>query len=317
MAEEKEKKKTSKATSKKAAPKTTKSKTETKKETKSVTKKVEEKKETPKVTPKKSTPKLVQEKNDYGHTLLAAILILVVFVGGFIAVQHYKNKAKADVVLTEDEKAFKEEYEKLNGTTRSNGQTNKEITILDNNNVKYINLEEAAKILDSGSGVIYFGFAACPWCRNAVPVLLDAMESTSLDTIYYVNVRPDDDPQKDIRDTWTLNTKNKPRKTKDAEDAYYDVLTSLANDLSDYVLVADSGKKVNTGEKRLGAPTVVSVVNGVVVGFHAGTVDGHVKDDKGALRDLTKEETTELFNTYSSLISKYLNSDCSTGEEGC
>ena len=73
--------------------------------------------------------------------------------------------------------------------------------------VKYITIDEAATMLDSGSGIIYFGFSACPWSRNAVPVLLKAMQSSELDTIYYVNIRPEDKIDNDIRDFYILNSK--------------------------------------------------------------------------------------------------------------
>lgn len=304
---------------------------------KKTTAKKEEKKETTKKAPKKNTgatktketksvssnkakTSIVQEENHYGRTLIAGLLIIIIFVGGFLAVKYKENGGllpNDKYVPTQAEKDFKEEYESLNGTTRSNGVKNKEISIMEDNNIKYLTVEEAAKMLDSGSGIIYFGFAACPWCRNAVPVLLNAMNSSELDTIYYVNVRPDDDASKDIRDTYILNSKNKAKKSKDADQAYYDILTALANDLEDYVLTTDAGKKVNTGEKRLYAPTVVAVKEGVVVGFHEGTVEGHEKDENGVLRDLTKDEETELLNTYSQMISKYLNDSCGEDTEGC
>ncbi len=313
-----------KAESKKSASKEVKktSSTKTKKET---AKKTPVKKETQtkkEVSPKKETKKtsIVQEENNYGRTLLAALLIIIVVVGGYFAVEFKKNGGvtpKDDYVATADEKAFKEEYESLNGTTRSNGQTNKDISIIKDNNIKYLTVSEAATMLDSGSGIIYFGFAACPWCRNAVPVLLNAMSSSELDTIYYVNIRPDDDTSKDIRDSYILDSRNKAKKSKDAEKGYYDILLALANELDDYELTTESGKKINIGEKRLGAPTVVAVKDGVVVGFHAGTVDNHNKDAEGKLRDLTKDEETELLNTYTSIIGKYLNSDCGTDTEGC
>ena len=47
----------------------------------------------------------------------------------------------------------------------------------------------------NSSGVIYFGFPECPWCRNAVSVLLDAASETGIDKIYYMNNRDDRDIQ--------------------------------------------------------------------------------------------------------------------------
>ncbi len=293
---------------------TVKKKNNTKKEINESPKSVKTTKVEKKVTPKK------EEDNNYGRTLLAAILILVIFVGGYLTIQYQKHGGFSNpkYEATKDEIKFKEEYEKLNGTVRSNGKKHKEISILDDNNIVYISVDEAADILDSGSGIIYFGFSACPWCRNIVPVLLNAMNSTSLDKIYYVDVRPNDDATSDIRDTYTLDTRNKAKRTKDASQSYYRILLALANELSDYVLTTDKGKEVNTGEKRLYAPTVVAVLNGELIGFHEGSVESHEIDKDGNVPDLTKEQEDELFKIYTEMISKYLGDECSTSdEEGC
>lgn len=298
-------------------------KEETKKKSKKITTKntKDSVKESPKVTSKTSKktknstktakqPTIVQEQNNYGRTIIAAILIILVLVCAYFGMnwKNNQNKTADSYVATEDEKAFKDEYESINDQTRaSTNQPNKNISILEKNNITYITMSEAASILENGSGVIYFGFAACPYSRIAVPILLSAMQSSDLDKIYYVNLRPDDNAQNDLRDTYTLNAKNKAKRTKEATSGYYDVLTLLANELSDYTLTTDSGKIVNTGEKRLESPTVVAVKNGEIVGFHEKTVTGHTLDENGALRDLTSEEESELLNTYAKIISNYLS----------
>lgn len=265
----------------------------------------------------KKTPVVLQEENNYLKPLGGALLILIILAGFWFAYEYKKNNLDEKVKITADEKKFKDEYESINGVVRSNNIPNKTINIMDNNNIEYKTLEEVADILDNGSGVIYFGFASCPWCRNAVPVLLNAMDSSDLDKIYYVNVRADDDKAKDIRDEYTLDEKNKPKMTRNADDAYYRVLRSLASYLDDYTLTTAKGKKVSVGEKRLMAPTFVAVRDGVVVGFHSGTVDGHNKDENGVLRDLTKDEETTLLNTFTTLISAYLNNSCGEEAVGC
>lgn len=321
MANEEKTKKTT--TSKKATPaKKSTAASATKKKTVSKSTKTPSKKTTSKTTTKKVTPKetkIIQEENSYGRTLIAALLIAILFLGGYIAVQYKKNGGFGDkpvYVATQDEKQFKKDYESLNGTTTVSGEKNKEIKILEDNNIKYITLEEAATILDSESGVIYFGFASCQYCRNAVPVLLDAMKSSDLDTIYYVNIRPEEKEENDLRNFYKLNEKNKIRILKEADPSYRDVVRALANYLDDYVLYNSKGKKYNVGEKRLYAPTVVSVVDGVIVGFHQGTVENHEYDENKNLKDLTKEQKQELLNTYSKVISAYLNDTC-IEEEGC
>lgn len=301
---------------KSSAKKTTTKKAVEKKVTKKTPKKVTSqptKKATPQV--KKET-KIVQEENNYSRTIIAAIAIAVIFFAGYLAI-NFKNNGfgnSKDYVPTKEEKMFREDYENLNGTNATDGTKYSEVDIIADNNIKYISMEEAVTLLDSGSGVIYFGHASCPYSRSAVPVLLKAMASSELDTIYYVNLRPADSSrldgagqkENDLRDTYTLNAKNKAKKTADAKESYYEVLTALANYLDDYVLLTDSGKKVNTGEKRLLTPTVVSVINGEIVGFHQETVATQETNDKGELNKLTKEEEKELLNNYTKLISAYL-----------
>ncbi len=263
-----------------------------------------------KATTKTKTPRIVQTENSYGRTIVAALLIIVILVGGYLAVQYKKSHGEGAAVITADEKKFKNEYESLNSTEK-----NRKVEIMSDNNIKYISMEDAAKMLDDGSGVIYFGFAGCPWCRNVVPVLLNAAKGTELDVIYYVNIRPDSKKENDLRDEYTLDSRNKAKKTKEAKAGYDQVLLALANYLSDYVLKTDSGKKVNTGEKRLYAPTVVVVKKGVVIGFHEGTYEGHDMDKNGNLPDLTKDQEKDLLSVYTKMIAKYQDDNCN--EENC
>lgn len=296
-------------TKKATAKKTTVKKTTTKKTT---TKKPAAKKAAPKV------PTIIQEENNYGKTLLSGLLIILILIGGFFAYKHFIGNLKNGNV-TADEKRFKEDYEKLNNTTRKSGMKLRTMDVMKDNNIKYITIEEAAEKINKGSGVIYFGFAGCPWCRNAVPSLLQAMSSTDLEEIYYVDIRPvADDENTDIRSIWKVNARNKAEKDKShtVSESYYNILTDLAGWLSDYEIKTDNGKIINTGEKRLYAPTVVAVSNGTVVGFHEGTLKGHdIKD--GNLPDLTKEQEEELTKIYVDMINKYLGSNCSMDGEGC
>ena len=266
-----------------------------------------EEKKPVKKTPVKSVAKKKTKadlENGYSRTILAAVLIIVILVGGYLAVQYKKTHGTSTYVPTKDEKRFKDEYESLNSV-----ENNKEISILTDNNIKYISMEEAATILDNGDGIIYFGFAGSPGCRLAVPVLLEAMEDLKLDTIYYVNIRPESKKENDLRDEYALDARNKPKLVKDASDSYKKVRLALANYLDDYILITDSGKEVKTSEKRLFAPTVVAVKKGIVVGFHQG-VYNKGKEYKDTVENLSKEEEKELLNTYKKIFAKYSDSKC-------
>ena len=68
---------------------------------------------------------------------------------------------------SKDAVTFKKEYEPLNN--RVNPNNNKlypEVSISNDNPVKYSSYDEIFEVLKSGTGVIYFGFPECPWARN-------------------------------------------------------------------------------------------------------------------------------------------------------
>lgn len=269
----------------------------------------------------KSIPKLIQEENNYGKTLLAALLIIVVLLSSYFIIQNKQKDGEGketSYVQTENEKRFKEEYESLNNTKRSNGIDHKNITIVENNNIEYIDMKRASEIISNESGIIYFGFAACPWCRNAVPVLLEAMENAGLDKIYYVDLKKDDLQANDVRGTYKLNEKgNKAIVDIQSAEGYKEVLKALDKYLPEYTLTNKNGKKISTGEKRLGGPTVVVVKDGKVLDYHAGTVEGHVKDENGVLPDLTKEQKENLYEKYSEMIMTYQDDTCPIDGDVC
>lgn len=305
------KKGSSKTTTKKSTTKANVKKSAPAKKEEPVKKEKVEVKETIKVT----------EDNSYTKTILAAILIILVLIGGYVgfkiknAKKDEETKQSEKYVQTADEERFKKEYESLNGTARSGGATNRDVSIIDDNNIQYITLDQAAEIIDKGTGVIYFGFAACPWCRNVTPVLLNAMSNSTLDTIYYVDVRKDDKKENDIRDEYSAE-KGKVRRIRDAASSkYYDILVKLDDFLDDYEVYDGNNKAYKTGEKRLKAPTVVAVREGEIVGFHEGSLPEH-KRVNDVLPDLTDEQVEKVYNIYASLIQDYLGDSC-TEDTNC
>ena len=73
---------------------------------------------------------------------------------------------------------FKNEYEKLNDTLFS-------ISVDSDNYIKYVSFSEVEKLLDGGTGLIYIGNEYDNECRQMVNILISAVSSTNLDTIYY------------------------------------------------------------------------------------------------------------------------------------
>jgi hypothetical protein len=260
---------------------------------------------------KKTT--ILQEENHYGRTMLAALLIIVICVGGYFWVQHKNASGDKNYQPTKDEAKFIDEYESLNGKKDSNGNDYIKVSVLKNNNIVYASSSEIINMLDSGTGVIYFGYAEDTASRIAVPILLNAMDSSNLDKIYYLNIREKGEDS-DIRDIYTLNKKNKARETKEGTKDYYSIRLALANHLHDYILYTSDGKAVNTGEKRLNTPTLVAVVNGEIVGFHEGIYSEYKANESA--KKLSKTQEKELLNKYLEVISSYLNNDCNDDKEG-
>ena len=289
---------------KKSAKKATTKKTKTT----SAVKTVKNKTTKPKAKKSVKLPSLVQEENNYGRTIIAAFIIVIIFLGGYFILRDVKNGNNPfdAMTATADEKEFKKEYESINGMARTNGQTSKKINIKDKNRMEYIDIDKAIEILEEGSGVIYFGYAADPLCRNAVPSLINAVTSTDLEKVYYVNVRKDDKVENDLRDTYELNEHNKPKQVREGNARYKELLVLLANQLPDYVLTTEKGKTVSTGEKRLQVPFVVAVKDGEVIGYHVGTVSGNTEDESGKVADLSKAEEKDLEMIYKEIIEDYL-----------
>ena len=226
--------------------------------------------------------KIKLEKQHYiiGAVVLALILILV---GTLLFKAGSKDGAK-----------FKSEYEKLNGEKASNDKSYQTLKIDKNNKVKYISLDEAVGILTDGTGIIYFGMPDCPWCRGIVPVLLDKMNCSCLENLYYVDM-------KDERNTYEVKD-DKPVETKKASSAYYQILELLDDYLENYSIKDDEGVEHVVPEKRAYVPLVVAVKKGKVISAHTGSVE--LGDTQSPFDDLTDIQKSELEVIFDKMISE-------------
>ena len=182
---------------------------------------------------------------------------------------------------------FKEEYESLNGTTREkDGKTIRTIEISEDNPFVYKEASDVVKMMENKETfVVYFGFADCPWCRSALPNLVKVSEDLGLDAIYYVDV-------KEIRDTMEIGSDGTVTTTKEGTDGYYEVLAALDTVLEDYTLKDSDGNQVSTGEKRIYAPNIISVVDGVAMEI----TDGISDNQTDGYMELTSEMNQESYD---------------------
>ncbi len=233
---------------------------------------------------------------------IGIILLLFVFMIliGIIAFQDKKEEK----VENADAIGFKNEYESLNNIVREkDGRTIREITIDKNNPVDILTEEEAITLVESGTGILYFGFADCPWCRSMLPILLRTLNNMSIDRLYYLNV-------KTMRDTLSLGEKNKVEVKEEGTKGYYKLLELMDDVLEPYYLINADGKKIDTKEKRILAPTLIAIKNGKIVDIHVGTVETQAS----GYDDLTTEEQEELSNRFIKLIESVYEVDC---DEAC
>ena len=167
--------------------------------------------------------------------------------------------------LKSDGEKFKAEYEALNNE-------NVNINISKNNPIKYVTLDEVFDIIQNKTGVIYFGFPGCPWCRNMIPVLFEAAKNNNIDTIYYFN----------------------PRNVKKSDNDEYNKLKEILNE---YLSEDENGQKV------LYVPDVYFIKDGKIVGHYLGTVDSQEEPTIS----LTEEEKNELLDIFNELFEKIRN----------
>lgn len=226
------------------------------------------------------------------------VILLIVCFGSFVLYDINKNNSYNDIssedeVLT-DALKFKDEYESLNGKVReSTGAINKDVSIDSQNPIVYADFEQIKSILTNGTGVIYFGFPECPWCRTAIPILIESSNETGLDKIYYFNAY-------DIRDEKKLNDNGEIVTEKEGTSEYNELISLLGDYASPYDGLNDESVK------RLYFPTVVFVKDGKIIKFHEGTVDGQ----KSGQDNLTDEQKSELKSIYSDGILKVLGEAC-------
>lgn len=206
-------------------------------------------------------------------TILAAI-VLVLNIQKVIS-----NNGQTDGIK------FKEEYEKLNGKKNDQGKKYREITIDSKNKMVYKTTEEVLNLIDKKkSFVLYFGFDTCPWCRSVVPTLASISKELNQE-VYYIDV-------KDIRDTFELDDDNKPKLVKKGSKDYSKLLKKLEPVLEDYTLTDSDNNEIKVGEKRIYAPSIVSVIDGkakeLTTGISDKQTDGYMK--------LTKEMEKDTYN---------------------
>lgn len=114
----------------------------------------------------------------------------------------------------------------------------------------------AAQAAAIKNGVVVFAFPQCPYCRNLIPALAAAAARTGTPVAYC--------PLDRYRDRYVYDPQTAaPVQTQPAGPGYAQLLAWLYPLLDDYTVPAPDGTRVPVGEKRISAPTLIKVQNGV------------------------------------------------------
>lgn len=181
-----------------------------------------------------------------------------------------ESSASADGLHSSSPASFKEAYESLNGKETSSGKVYRAVAIPDDNPMIEISGDEAASMLQKGETFyLYIGDEQCPWCRSVIEQALASAKKHGIHTIYYVQIW-DADHNEVLRDRYELQD-GKAVQTGFGTGAYSVLLQAADAFLDEYTLEDENGNEVDTGEKRIYAPTFFKVNKGSVTAMTTGT----------------------------------------------
>lgn len=181
----------------------------------------------------------------------------------------------------DDALRFQHEYEIMNDQFNWEGSAQYQaLDIPSNNPFVYADESDLRALMNGGTGVVYFGFPECPWCRTLIPVLLEAVAASEYDkVIYYYNAIND-------RNEIILDENNNISIEQEGSELYRDLLEFLDADLPVYEGLNDPSCK------RLYFPTTLFILRGEVLCLHTDTVEGQTD----GYAPLTDEQHDELLS---------------------
>jgi|GEM_PF-1518750 len=159
-----------------------------------------------------------------------------------------------------------------------------------------VTMYEALQLQDDETfnGILYFGFAGCPWCQVAVPFIHEISQEAGVD-IFYVSrahvLREGEWLDWDLEMAWWLYNNGVPNmRWLDEEGALVDV-----------------GEEDAYGYRpNINVPQIVHIRNGVIVDSHRGTFEGHDhvgEGDDRHLPEMTDQEQQTLLDIYRRIFS--------------
>ncbi len=148
--------------------------------------------------------------------------------------------------------------------------------------------DSVEKMLNHGTGVIFFGFPECPWCQKYVPMLNEDAQEVGVNILYY-NIYTD--------------------KTEDRE--WYDSIAQLLDEKDSSITHYD-----NDGNMVIYMPLVIFVNDGEIIGYDDESCD--LDSNEISVDDYwTEEKVDALHERLSSLLSVTKTNQDAGNAEGC
>lgn len=191
-----------------------------------------------------------------------------------------------------DASKFKEEYESINGKKVSETNSQRVVTIDEDNPFVYSNGEDIVKMMDNKETFfVYFGDKQCPWCRSSIEKCIESAKKNGIEKIYYVNIW-DDEHNEILRDKYTLDDNNNLELVIEGDKSYKTLLKKFDSLLEEYTLTDTNGNSISTGEKRIYAPNYIYVKDGIAKKLISGTSSLQENAYDELTEDMLKEEET-------------------------
>ena len=220
--------------------------------------------------------------------LFAALLVTMLVLSGCSSTGEETDPATETASVTgSGDPEVTEEYAALNGSTTPDGQQYLDVSLPDDHVFSTITEDEVVAMLQQGTGVLYFGFPECPWCRAALPVMDEAGKNTDVGQIHYLNVS-------EIRDVRTLDEDGTVVVEEPGSEAYLEILAELGEVAPEYEGLGDPE------QRRIYVPLVVAVKDGEVLGSHVSTVDSQTDP----FEPMTEDQRAELRGIYEDLFAE-------------
>lgn len=200
--------------------------------------------------------------------LLAISFGIIMNLRRQISILNNKVTVENNKINTEtDAQKFKYEYEKLNNTKTSDGESYAEVNIDIDNPIIYVTLEELVNTIDSEEETyIYISSSSCPYCRATVEILLEVAKDLNIKKIYYYD----------------------GFKQENSEQ-YDNLLSKLEEKGMDFIN--------DNEQKRWGLPLVLKTKNGNIISKIRG-VSYQLNEGQSRYDSLTEEQKKLVYNRY-------------------